>query len=156
MAKLGNPRTAKEAIMDPIPLSVGMLKFTIERHRSGFNRLHPSYSMFVERLGGGKLHILYAKKRAFNKTSNYLISLERNNKDRGNDNCLGKLRANVEGDVYVLYDNGENYTKTGKVPDSAIRKEYGVYLFKYEPCNIGNIRKMVTIVPGLTFCTIPD
>jgi len=55
--------------------------------------------------------MLYAKKRAFNKTANYLISMEKNKKTRSNDVCLGKLRANTEGDKYVLYDNGENFTK---------------------------------------------
>jgi hypothetical protein len=55
MNKLLNWKTAKEAIMDPIPLSVGMIKFTIERHRSGFNRLHPSYYFFIEKIGGGKV-----------------------------------------------------------------------------------------------------
>lgn len=28
--------------MNPIPFQIGLLKFTIERHRSGFNRIHPS------------------------------------------------------------------------------------------------------------------
>ncbi len=55
--------------------------------------------------------MLYAKKRAFNKTANYLISMEKNKKTRNNDVCLGKLRANPEGDKYILYDNGENFTK---------------------------------------------
>jgi len=55
--------------------------------------------------------MLYAKKRAFNKTPNYLISMEKNKKARSNDVCLGKLRANPECDKYTLYDNGENYTK---------------------------------------------
>lgn len=55
--------------------------------------------------------MLYAKKRAFNKTANYLISMEKNKTDRENDVCIGKLRANPEGDKYVLYDAGENYTK---------------------------------------------
>ena len=55
--------------------------------------------------------VLYAKKRAFNKTANYLISMEKNKGERGNDLCVGKLRANSEGDKYVLYDSGENYTK---------------------------------------------
>lgn len=54
---------------------------------------------------------MYAKKRAFNKTANYLISLEKNKKERESDSCLGKLRANSDGDKYVLYDNGENFTK---------------------------------------------
>jgi len=55
--------------------------------------------------------VLYAKKRAFNKTANYLISMEKNKTTRANDVCVGKLRANSEGDKYVLYDSGENYTK---------------------------------------------
>lgn len=38
--------------------------------------------------------MLYAKKRAFNKTANYLISMEKNKKERGSDICIGKLRAN--------------------------------------------------------------
>lgn len=62
-------------------------------------------------MGGGKLLVLYAKKRAFNKTANYLISMEKNKKTRKNDVCLGKLRANPDGDKYVLYDNGENFKK---------------------------------------------
>ena len=82
ISKLMNFRTAREAIMDPIPLSVGMLKFTIERHRSGFNRLHPSYYMFIEKIGGEKVQILYGKKRPFNKTANYLISMGHKTKGR--------------------------------------------------------------------------
>jgi hypothetical protein len=54
---------------------------------------------------------MYAKKRAFNKTANYLISMEKNKNIRESESCIGKLRANPEGDKYVLYDAGENYTK---------------------------------------------
>lgn len=104
--------------MNPIPLSVGMLKFTVERHRSGFNRLHPSYYLYLEKIGGGKVQVLYAKKRAFNKTANYLISMDKNTKERVKDSCLGKLRANPQGDMYVLYDNGENFSKAGRIPHS--------------------------------------
>lgn len=38
--------------------------------------------------------MLYAKKRAFNKTANYLISMEKNKSSRDTDVCIGKLRAN--------------------------------------------------------------
>lgn len=93
--------------------------------------------------------MLYAKKRAFNKTANYLISMEKNKKSRNNDVCLGKLRANPEGDKYVLYDNGENYTKVSQFPLDKIRCEHGVYEYRYEPCNVGNIRKMVILLPVL-------
>ncbi|CDW77632.1 tubby-related protein 1 [Stylonychia lemnae] len=123
----------KEIIMNPIPLSVGMLRFSIERHRSGFNRLHPSYYLFMEKQGG-----------------------EKNKKTRTNEICLGKLRANPEGDQYILYDNGENFSKGSKFNQNQIRNEHGVFLFKYEPCNIGNIRKMVSILPSLIYTCIPD
>ena len=73
--------------------------------------MHPSYYLYLEKNQGGRVLILYAKKRAFNKTANYLISMEKNKKDRNNDTCIGKLRANPEGDKYILYDHGENYSK---------------------------------------------
>ncbi len=129
-----------------------MLNFTVERHKKGFNRLHPSYYMYLENSSGKGpqlISCLYAKKRAFNKTANYLISMGKNTNERKNDLCLGKLRANVDSDEYVLYDNGENYTKVPKTEPHRIRNEHGVYLYRYEPCYIGNIRKMVTIIPAL-------
>eukprot|EP00347_Sterkiella_histriomuscorum_P007966 403346884 len=144
----------RELIMSPIPFQMGQLRFTIERHRTGFNRIHPSYYIYLEKNQGGRLLILYAKKRAFNKTANYLISMEKNKKTRSNDVCLGKLRANPEGDKYVLYDNGENYTKASHSQQEKIRNEHGVFQYRYEPCNVGNIRKMVVVVPILQQTTL--
>jgi hypothetical protein len=98
-------------------------------------------------MNGGRLLVLYAKKRAFNKTANYLISMEKNKKARGNDVCLGKLRATPEGDRYILYNNGENPKKLQSTFADKVREEHGVYMYRYEPCNVGNIRKMVVILP---------
>jgi hypothetical protein len=98
-----------DLFMQPLPLDLGQLRFSIERHRAGFNRIHPSYYLYLEKPSGGHVQVLYAKKRSFNKTSNYLISLEKNKTNRESDVCLGKLRANTEGDKYFLYDHGENY-----------------------------------------------
>lgn len=94
--------------------------------------------------------ILYAKKRAFNKTANYLISMDKNKSSRSSDLCLGKLRANPEGDKYVLYDSGENFTKAQNMVPERIRNEHGYFTYRYEPCNVGNIRKMVVVIPALT------
>ena len=73
--------------------------------------MHPSYYLYLEKNQGGRYLVLYGKKRAFNKTANYLISMEKNKHERAAEMCVGKLRANAEGDKYVLYDSGENYTK---------------------------------------------
>ena len=90
--------------------------------------------------------VLYGKKRAFNKTANYLISMEKN-AGRGQDLSLGKLRANKDKDRFILYDNGENYEKKSSYQVSQLRTEYGAFLYRYEPCNVGNIRKMVVLLP---------
>jgi hypothetical protein len=112
--------------------------------------------MTLEKNQGGRVLILYAKKRAFNKTANYLISMDKNNKERGNEVCIGKLRANPEGDKYVLYDSGENYTKVQQFPLEKIRNEHGVFIYRYEPCNVGNIRKMVVVLPTLQMMQLPE
>lgn len=62
---------------------------------------------------------------------------------------MGKLRANSEGDKYVLYDAGENYTKVHQFPLDKIRNEHGTFIYRYEPCNVGNIRKMIVALPIL-------
>lgn len=66
---------------------------------------------------------MFAKKKAFNKTSNYVISMNSKSYDRKTDNCLGKLRALGENDMYALYDNGENPDKAKSKLDEKIRCE---------------------------------
>lgn len=46
-----------------------------------------------------------AKKRACNNTSNYIISLSREDLEKG-DNFIGKVRSNFMGTEFVLYDHG--------------------------------------------------
>lgn len=82
--------------------------------------------------------------------------MEKNKKTRSNDVCLGKLRANPEGDKYVLYDSGENYTKASQFSADKIRNEHGVFQYRYEPCNVGNIRKMIVVLPILTQTSLPQ
>jgi len=57
----------KDAIMQPIPPSVGQLKFSITRNKSGMNKLSPSYYLNLEKNNGGKILILYGKKMPFKK-----------------------------------------------------------------------------------------
>ena len=66
-------------LMKPIPFNVGPLRFTIERNKNGFNKLYPSYTLYIEKPFGNKVTVMYAKKRAFNKTTNFLISLSKKN-----------------------------------------------------------------------------
>ena len=73
--------------------------------------------------------------------------------------CLGKLRAvNNERNMYVLYDNGEAYgSKNLRFDMANVRREYGAFMFRYEMCNVGNIRKMKVLMPLLDVVQeIPD
>ena len=133
--------------MRPIPFGVGPLKFTIERNKSGFNKLWPTFTLYIEKPYGNKVTVLHAKKRALNKTANFLISLSKANGSRDDKAAVGKLRAMETNDKFVLYDNGENYSKLSTFKMSQVRTEHGYFMYRYEPCNVGNIRKMVIVMP---------
>ena len=85
----------------------------------------------------------------FNKLANYVIMTNPNEKDRDNKNCLGKLRAVGDKDKFTLYDNGENFNKLSSFSVTQLRIEHGSFFYRYEPCNVGNIRKMLVVLPNL-------
>ena len=110
----GNDR--RPSIFNPIPPSAGQIKFLVRRYKSGLNKLSPIFQLMIEKIDGGTILVLYAKKIAFKQTSYYLISLEKNSKqNRGNmvfkdqNLCIGKLRQ-IDRLKYILYDNGESYS----------------------------------------------
>lgn len=75
--KLTNPFTPIQELRDlymlPVPPRIGQVRMTIERHKSGFNRLWPKYTLS---LSEGNKFLLCGKKRSGNATSNYLITME--------------------------------------------------------------------------------
>jgi hypothetical protein len=148
-------KNRKDSIMQPVPPAVGQLKFCVVRNKGMMQKLTPSFYLYLEKNNGGKILVLYGKKMPFKKQSYYMICLEKNAKsgmmERDSENCLGKLRANNEHDRFVLYDNGENFDKRG-VQFKNLRREHGAFIYRYEPCNVGNIRKMIILFPAI-ICT---
>lgn len=65
---------AKNLLYQPIPFEVGMLQFELSRKKGGFKVLHPEFQLFLEKAGEERVSILFAKKRPFNKTANFLIT----------------------------------------------------------------------------------
>lgn len=53
------------------------------------------------------IFLLAGKKRSHNKTSNYLISLDKRDLNRDSDSFLGKLRSNYFGTEFTAYDDGQ-------------------------------------------------
>jgi len=140
---------AKQLLMAPIPFEVGMLQFEIIRKKGGFSILHPSFHLYLEKPGNEKISVLYAKKRPFNKTANFLISTEKTKNKRNNEECLGKLRSNETKERYFLYNDGENPKNMHKVPYQGIRNEHMAIQYKYVPCSIGKLRKAKVVLPGI-------
>lgn len=80
--------------------------------------------MYLEKGSDERVSVLYAKKKAFNKTANFLISTEKSKNRRGGEECLGKLRSNETKERYNLYNDGENPKDSHKVALSNIRNEH--------------------------------
>lgn len=115
---------SRSLLMQPIPPEVGMLQFEIVRKQGVFTKLHPEFHLFLEKGGEERVSILFAKKRPFNKTANFLISQECAKTTRKGDDIIGKLRSNENKERYYLYNNGENPKDVHKVPLAGIRNEY--------------------------------
>ncbi len=74
------------------------------------------------------MHVLSARKKPVNKSSNYIISLNKREFDRKSKYCVGKLRSNFVGTDFKLYDPGEN-PKSKKAPQHLLRKELASILY---------------------------
>ena len=120
-----------------------------------FSKMNTKFTLHVERTNiagatGSPQGVLFAEKKTFTMAGYYQIQLGTQAKvSRQSDWCLGKLRAaNNEKDKYVLYDNGESWdSKTLAFNNQNLRREYGAFMFRYELCNVGNIRKMRVVLP---------
>ena len=69
--------------------------------------------------------MLSAKKKGGNKSSNYTLSLDKNDFGKKSVNVVGKLRSNFLGTKFKIYDGGAN-PKQKSAPAESLRNEMGV------------------------------
>ncbi len=105
--------------------------------------------MFIEKGSKEKISVLFAKKKAFNKTSNYIITMDKKKTSRGKDEVLGKVRSDKEKERYTLFSDGANPKARHKVPLAVIRNEHLCVRYRYVPCSIGKLRKAKIVIPAL-------
>ncbi|CAK4066373.1 unnamed protein product [Aphanomyces euteiches] len=139
----------KAFLQRPVPKSYDVVECYIERNRTGANKLFPEYCLYMK---DGDRFLLTAKKRPNNRTSNYLISMQRGDLARkGSDNFLGKLRANFIGTEFVIYDNGLNPKSADQhtltVNPASIRQEMGIAVYAKNVLGHRGPRKMKVCVP---------
>ncbi len=94
----------KNILLSPCPKHAGIVKCYIRRNK-GKAKLFPEYRVYLQ---DGDIFLMTSKKRAKKQSSNYLISIGRNDFNKHSDNIVGKLRANFLGSEFQIFDNGTN------------------------------------------------
>ena len=120
----GEMRDMKRFLLSPVIKGI-TLQCTIRRDKSGFNRLFPKYYMSIsEQL----TFLLAGKKRAGNRTSNYMITMNQKDFNTKSPAFLAKVRSNFLGTEFMMYDNGLNPKRKGANPTN-VRMELGAALY---------------------------
>lgn len=126
-------------------MKIGQIRTTIERQKSGFNRLWPKYTLS---LSDGSKFLLNGKKRTANATSNYLISLDQEKLDKKSKGYLGKVRSNFLGTEFYIYDTGKNPEKCKNMDE--IRCQHGVVQYETNVLGSKGPRRMKVLLPNVS------
>ncbi|CAL8338710.1 unnamed protein product [Arctogadus glacialis] len=141
----------EEFVVRPAPRGV-IVKCRITRDKKGMDRgLYPTYFMHLEREDGRRVFLLAGRKRKKSKTSNYLISVDATDLSREGESFMGKLRSNMMGTKFTVYDSGTN---PGKAPgalleESNTRQELAAVCYETNVLGFKGPRKMTVIIPGM-------
>uniref|UniRef100_A0A8B9H441 Tubby-like protein n=1 Tax=Astyanax mexicanus TaxID=7994 RepID=A0A8B9H441_ASTMX len=141
----------EEFVVRPAPRGA-TIKCRITRDKKGMDRgLYPTYFMHLEREDGKKLFLLAGRKRKKSKTSNYLISVDATDLSREGESFVGKLRSNMMGTKFTVYDNGTNPTKNPGtlLEESNTRQELAAICYETNVLGFKGPRKMTVIIPGM-------
>ncbi|XP_038636535.1 tubby-related protein 3-like isoform X4 [Scyliorhinus canicula] len=141
----------EEFALRPAPRGI-TVKCRITRDKKGMDRgLFPTYFMHLERDDGKKLFLLAGRKRKKSKTSNYLISVDATDLSREADSYVGKLRSNLMGTKFTIYDNGVNPAKAiGLLDEANTRQELAAICYETNVLGFKGPRKMTVVIPGMS------
>ncbi|KAF6106925.1 TUB bipartite transcription factor [Phyllostomus discolor] len=140
----------EEFALRPAPQGI-TIKCRITRDKKGMDRgMYPTYFLHLDREDGKKVFLLAGRKRKKSKTSNYLISVDPTDLSRGGDSYVGKLRSNLMGTKFTVYDNGVNPQKASSPLESGtFRQELAAVCYETNVLGFKGPRKMSVIVPGM-------
>ncbi|XP_078004468.1 tubby protein homolog isoform X3 [Phascolarctos cinereus] len=142
----------EEFALRPAPQGI-TIKCRITRDKKGMDRgMYPTYYLHMEREDGKKVFLLAGRKRKKSKTSNYLISVDPTDLSRGGESFVGKLRSNLMGTKFTVYNNGVNPMKTSSsnLEGANIRQELAAICYETNVLGFKGPRKMSVIIPGMS------
>ncbi|XP_018608279.1 tubby protein homolog isoform X1 [Scleropages formosus] len=140
----------QEFSLRPAPQAV-TVKCRITRDKKGMDRgMYPTYYLHLEKEDGKKVFLLAGRKRKKSKTSNYLISIDPTNLSRDGESFIGKLRSNLMGTKFTVYDSGTNPAKAASgLESSKLRQELAAICYETNVLGFKGPRKMIVIIPGM-------
>ncbi|KFQ16026.1 Tubby-related protein 3, partial [Leptosomus discolor] len=149
-AQLGEVENLEDFALRPAPRGV-TVKCRITRDKKGMDRgLFPTYYMHLERDDNRKTFLLAGRKRKKSKTSNYLISIDPTDLSREGESFIGKLRSNLMGTRFAVYDNGISPLKAQDLVEKAhTRQELAAICYETNVLGFKGPRKMSVIIPGM-------
>ncbi|XP_049738145.1 tubby-related protein 3 isoform X5 [Elephas maximus indicus] len=148
--QLGEVENLEEFAYSPAPRGI-TVKCRITRDKKGMDRgFFPTYYMHLEKDENRKIFLLAGRKRKKSKTSNYLISTDPTDLSREGESYIGKLRSNLMGTKFTVYDHGVSPTKAqGLVEKAHTRQELAAICYETNVLGFKGPRKMSVIIPGM-------
>uniref|UniRef100_A0A087Y7J5 TUB like protein 1b n=3 Tax=Poeciliinae TaxID=586240 RepID=A0A087Y7J5_POEFO len=133
--------------MEPAPQGV-TVKCRVTRDQRGVDKsLYPLYYLHLD--NEKKTFLLAGRKRKKSTTSNYLISIDATDLSRGGENFVGKLRSNLMGTKFTVFDNALNPERA--LPDmSNARQELAGIIYETNVLGMKGPRRMTVIIPGMS------
>ncbi|KAM4524795.1 uncharacterized protein PAE49_000966 [Odontesthes bonariensis] len=134
----------------PAPRDV-TIQCRVTRDRRGMEKgIYPTYYLHMEKEDGKRVFLMAGRKRKKCKTSNYLISTDPTNLSRDTNSYIGKLRSNVLGTKFTVYDGGENPEKKPFIKEcETVRQEMAAICYETNVLGFKGPRKMTVIIPGM-------
>lgn len=88
-----------------------------------------------------------------NTTSNYIISMKKNEFSTRKESFLGKVKSNFLGTEFILWDEGKHFKKSKDI--SLIRHQLGVVYYESHIMQNKSPRKMTVLIPKVGEQNIP-
>ncbi|XP_059827463.1 tubby-related protein 1-like [Hypanus sabinus] len=135
-------------VLQPAPQGT-TIKCRVTRDKKGMDRgLYPTYYLHLDTDENKKVFLLAGRKRKKSKTSNYLISIDPTDLSRGGENFIGKLRSNLMGTKFTVFDNGLNPDR-GRADRSNVRQELSAITYETNVLGFRGPRRMTVIIPAM-------
>ena len=105
----------------------------------------------MERDDGKKVFLLAGRKRKKSATSNYLRTPDPTDLSRGGDCFIGKLRSNLMGTQFTVFDGGDPVKSRSILQDrSSQRQELVGVLYDTNVLGFKGPRRMTVVLPGMS------